>query len=112
MATEEDLLLAHSKDYIDVIKGTPMCDVTKLSEIASKFSSVYLHTDSWFSARVAAGSLLQVVDNVLSHKSQSGIAIIRPPGHHADQNSASGFCLFNNTAIAAKYAIKSYFLKR
>ncbi|XP_033218700.1 histone deacetylase 6 isoform X3 [Belonocnema kinseyi] len=112
MATEEDLLLVHSKDYMDVIKSTAVCDVANVSEIASKFGSVYLHTDSWFSARVAAGSLLQVVDNVLTHKSQSGIAIIRPPGHHADQNAASGFCLFNNTAIAAKYAIKHYYLKR
>ena len=112
MATEEELLLAHEKDYINVIKETSVSDATKLSGKASTFNSVYLHTDTWFSARVAAGTLLQVVDNVLTNKSQSGIAIIRPPGHHADPDSASGFCFFNNTAIAAKYAIKNYNLKR
>lgn len=35
----------------------------------------------------------------------SAVAIIRPPGHHAEEDEAMGFCLFNNVAIAASYVL-------
>lgn len=35
----------------------------------------------------------------------SAVAIVRPPGHHAEQNEAMGFCLFNNVAVAARYLL-------
>ena len=46
------------------------------------------------------------------NESQKGLAIIRPPGHHAEQDEANGFCIFNNVAIAAKYAIENHHVKR
>lgn len=79
---------------------------------AKQFTSVYLHLESWDSSCVAVGSLLTVVDDVLNGQSQSGVAIIRPPGHHANNDEACGFCIFNNVSIAAKYSIKSHHLKR
>jgi len=42
----------------------------------------------------------------------SGVAIVRPPGHHAESDTACGFCLFNNVALAAKYAVEVHGLKR
>jgi len=83
-----------------------------LTESASKLNSVYFHPDTWTSARVSTGSLLQVVDSVMKGESQSGVAIVRPPGHHAEANAACGFCIFNNVAIAAKYAVSIHHLKR
>jgi histone deacetylase 6 len=41
-------------------------------------------------------------------KSINGAAIIRPPGHHANDDSCSGFCFFNSVAVAARYAQKNY----
>jgi histone deacetylase 6 len=41
-------------------------------------------------------------------KSSNGIGIIRPPGHHANATSSSGFCFFNSIAVAAKYAQKKF----
>ncbi|KAI4493221.1 hypothetical protein M0802_009509 [Mischocyttarus mexicanus] len=112
VATEEELLLAHSQDYINTIKNTEALKPKELERQASKYSSVYLHNETWFSACVSAGSLLQVVDSVLNEEAQSGVAIIRPPGHHAEPNSACGFCIFNNIAIAARYAINNHNIKR
>lgn len=54
----------------------------------------------------------QVVDSVLGGESKSGVAVIRPPGHHAESYQACGFCMFNNVSIAAKYAIKNFGIKR
>lgn len=54
----------------------------------------------------------QVVDCVLEGQSRSGVAIVRPPGHHAEPNEPCGFCVFNNVSLAAKYAVNVHGLKR
>ena len=54
-------------------------------------------------ALLAAGGVLQLVDAVVSGQVDNGFALVRPPGHHAEKNTALGFCLFNNVAIAARY---------
>lgn len=112
MATEEELLLAHSKDYVNTIKQTADAKQKDLNKQASALNSIYLHTETWTSACVSVGSLLQVVDSVLNNESQSGVAIVRPPGHHASQDTACGFCIFNNVAIAAKYATEVHNVNR
>lgn len=61
---------------------------------------------------MSAGSLLQVVDAVLNEECQSGVAIVRPPGHHAEKDIACGFCIFNNIAVAAMYAVQFHHVKR
>ena len=111
-ATMEELLLAHTKDYIDTIKDTEHSKPKELQKLAAGFNSVYIHPETWASACVSTGSLLQVVDSVLNGESQSGVAIVRPPGHHAEEDTACGFCIFNNIAIAARYAIEFYHVKK
>ena len=54
----------------------------------------------------------QVGDSILKGESRSGIAVIRPPGHHAESNASEGFCFFNNTALAAKNAIEAHGVDR
>uniref|UniRef100_A0A670YFQ6 Histone deacetylase 10 n=1 Tax=Pseudonaja textilis TaxID=8673 RepID=A0A670YFQ6_PSETE len=51
-------------------------------------------------------------DAVLSGKARNGLTLIRPPGHHSQRSAANGFCIFNNVAIAAKYAQRKYGLQR
>lgn len=111
-ATMEELLLAHTKDYIDTIKDTEHWKPKELQKLAASFNSVYIHPETWASACVSTGSLLQVVDSVLNGESQSGVAIVRPPGHHAEEDTACGFCIFNNIAVAARYAIEFYHVKK
>lgn len=52
------------------------------------------------------------MDSVIDGQSRSGVAIVRPPGHHAETDEPCGFCLFNNVALAAKYALSNHGLKR
>jgi acetoin utilization deacetylase AcuC-like enzyme len=72
----------------------------------------YWCNKTYDSALLAAGCLLELVDNVMSDNLDNGAAIVRPPGHHSGIDYAMGFCFFNNVAIAAKHAIKKYGLKR
>lgn len=112
IATEEELLLVHTKEHIQMVMDTAKLKPSTLAKQSRDYDSVFLNKDTWTSACTAAGSVLSIVDSVLNCESQSGVAIVRPPGHHAAEDLPSGFCLFNNVAIAAKYAIKNHSLKR
>jgi acetoin utilization deacetylase AcuC-like enzyme len=52
-------------------------------------------------ARLAAGGLIELCDAVLAGQVANGVALVRPPGHHAERDRAMGFCLYNNVAVAA-----------
>lgn len=109
-ATTDELCLAHSRAHINFIRKT--VEKENHLEIGDTFNSVYFHPATFQCAVTAAGSLLQVVDSVLNGTSRSGIAVVRPPGHHAESDMPHGFCIFNNVAIAANYAIRDHGLKR
>lgn len=109
-AQEEELLLVHSSSHIKYIKEIENLD--NLMAAADQFNSVYFHKKTYECARYSAGSALQVVDEVLSGRSQSGVCVIRPPGHHSENDEPHGFCIFNNVAVAAQYAIKVHGLER
>ncbi|KAI1278379.1 Histone deacetylase 6 [Halotydeus destructor] len=111
-AADDELLLAHSKDH--VVKMNFLCDFTQqeLDKLSEKHDSVYFNRKTTVAAKLAAGSLLQMVDSVLSGQHLNGFAVIRPPGHHASACEPAGFCYFNNVAIAAKYAVKKFGIKK
>ena len=67
---------------------------------------------SYEAALHAVGACLQGVDDLLADRTNSVFCAVRPPGHHAEFAEAMGFCLFNNVAIAARYAIDRYSLQR
>ncbi|XP_053376775.1 histone deacetylase 6-like [Mercenaria mercenaria] len=102
-ATTEELSMAHTQEYIRLICKTSGLSEESIQKYETTFTSVYLCKDTYLAATLAVGCLLNAVDNVLLHKSQASVAVIRPPGHHAEPNAACGFCIFNNVAIAAKY---------
>jgi acetoin utilization deacetylase AcuC-like enzyme len=60
----------------------------------------------------AAGLCLNAVDLVMKDEAQNAFCVVRPPGHHATPNRGMGFCLFNNVAVAARYAQKHYGVER
>ncbi len=68
--------------------------------------------DSYAAAILAVGALTTGVDLLLAGEIDNGFAFVRPPGHHAEKNRSMGFCLFNNVAVAAHYAIAYCGLKR
>src|SRR5207244_5803954 len=56
----------------------------------------------------AAGGVCRAVDAVMNGEARNAFVAVRPPGHHATAENAMGFCLFNNVAVAAKYAQGNY----
>lgn len=56
-------------------------------------------------SKLAVGSTIELVDSILRNDVQNGMAIIRPPGHHAMKAEYNGYCFFNNVAIAAQHAL-------
>ncbi|XP_064607029.1 histone deacetylase 6-like [Liolophura sinensis] len=111
-ATEEELGFVHRSHYIDEMQGLASMSPRELYKLQDDYNSVYICQESYHCAALATGGTLNVVDAVLTGKAQNGVAIVRPPGHHAEPHTAMGFCFFNTVAVAAKYAQKKYALKR
>lgn len=106
MATHEEIALNHDLKYIELIeysKGKPQVRLD---------ADTATSPDTYEAACVAAGAVLQLGDMLMNNEIDSGFALVRPPGHHAEQNRAMGFCIFNNIAIGARYLENKYALKR
>ncbi len=105
-ATREELLLIHTPDYVDQILSLHVPDIVHLD------ADTAVSPGSLVAALKAAGGVIAAVDCVMKDSPKVVFCAIRPPGHHAEPDRAMGFCIFNNVAIGAAYALKRYGLKR
>ncbi|EER97493.1 hypothetical protein BDA96_02G383800 [Sorghum bicolor] len=105
-AEDKYIASVHSKSHIKLMKeiSSKKYDATR-NKIARKFNSIYFNKGSSESAVLAAGSVIEVAEKVAAGELSSAIALVRPPGHHAEHDEAMGFCLFNNVAVAANYLL-------
>ncbi|MBI4330064.1 MAG: histone deacetylase [Chloroflexi bacterium] len=105
-ATVEEIALVHDPDYVR--------SVARKAENGGGWLDMdtYLSPASYEVALYAAGGVITGVEKVMEGVLSSAFALVRPPGHHAGVARASGFCIFNNVAVAARYALKKYQLKR
>jgi acetoin utilization deacetylase AcuC-like enzyme len=96
-ATDEEILAVHGAGYLEALRSysgrRARLDADTVSSPAS-----------FEAARLAAGASVQAVEAVWSGDVENAFVWARPPGHHAEQAQAMGFCLFNNVAIAAEAA--------
>lgn len=67
--------------------------------------SICLNEGSSEAAYLAAGSVIKVAESVAKGELGCAFAFVRPPGHHAEQDEAMGFCLYNNVATAAAFLL-------
>uniref|UniRef100_A0A3Q1J1X1 Protein deacetylase HDAC6 n=1 Tax=Anabas testudineus TaxID=64144 RepID=A0A3Q1J1X1_ANATE len=104
VSTEDELLLSHMKHYVDLMRSTQTMSESELQTLSEKYDSIYLHPETFQVSLLAVGSVLQLVDQVMTFELRNGFAVIRPPGHHAQCNKADGYSVFNNVAIAARHA--------
>jgi acetoin utilization deacetylase AcuC-like enzyme len=105
-ATHEEIATIHDPGYIREIEATAGRSSTYLDPDTSTSA------DSWDAAIRAVGGLLNLVDAVVEGRIRNGFALVRPPGHHAEYRRAMGFCIFNNVALAAKYAHNCHGMER
>ncbi len=106
LATLEQLQMAHTPTYLDLIMSTAERDFTPLS------SDTFVSAKSYIAAWLAVGAGIRAVDALMGEEVRACFSLVRPPGHHALADRAGGFCIFNNIGIAAKYAIEKYGLDR
>ena len=107
VATLAEVGLVHPHSYVDsIVHAIPEQGYATLD------ADTLLNPNTLKAALRAAGAAIQAVDLVMTHSVESAFCAVRPPGHHATKNQAMGFCIFNNVAIAARYAIQKYKLKR
>ena len=106
-ATDDELALAHTRSYIELVEREVAAHRSQLST-----GDTDLCEHSAAAARIASGSVLQALDAVFTGEVANAFCIVRPPGHHANSDRGMGFCLFNNVAIAARYAQQCYGIER
>jgi acetoin utilization deacetylase AcuC-like enzyme len=96
-ATHEQLLRVHDADYIRRIFATT-------GGAAALDPDTYTSPESYEIALLAAGAVVEGVERVMAGSHDAAVALVRPPGHHAERDRAMGFCLFNSVAVAAAHA--------
>jgi len=97
-ATREELLRVHSEHHLAVIDRTA-------GHTASLDPDTFTSPQSRDVALLAAGAALGGVETIVQSKATHVLALVRPPGHHAERDRAMGFCLYNNVAVAAAHAM-------
>jgi histone deacetylase 6 len=97
-AEDDELLEIHTPAHLAAIAATESVEFAQLDP------DTYTCADSHLAARLAAGGLVDLTLAVARGEIDNGLALVRPPGHHAEAGRAMGFCLFNNVAVAARAA--------
>ena len=103
----EDLTTVHALAHVERLREAVNAMVERHDppEATRKFASeVYISPGSYTAATLAAGAALTALDAIGEGRARNAYALVRPPGHHATRDTAMGFCLFNNVAVAARYA--------
>jgi len=114
-ATMDELKCCHSEQHVQLFGVSPVVRENGLGVVrlacggwGVDSDTIWNHLHTPTAAKVAAGSLIELVNKVGSGSLRNGFGLIRPPGHHAEEDQALGFCFFNNIAIAARQYRKNF----
>lgn len=93
---------AHTKEHFQRVEGAFANGLDRLD------ADTVISMQSFDASLFAAGGAISAVDAVMDGRAKNAFVAARPPGHHATAENAMGFCLFNNVAVAARYAQNKY----
>jgi histone deacetylase 6 len=119
LATGVEICLVHSTAHYEWVEGLASklnfpwlalmpaltvvdWDEHRLKMEGKSMDSVYLHPLTFYCSRLSAGGAIEATKAVIVGQVKNAIAVIRPPGHHAEHNVPGGFCFFNNVCIATR----------
>ena len=116
LASPDDIELAHGKMHVASIRGLH----AELAEHIAAGGSGYaridpdtaMNTHTWKAVLRACGAVTAATDALMAGEIANAFCAVRPPGHHACHDQAMGFCVFNQVAVGAKYALERHGLKR
>ena len=106
-ATAEEIRSCHAESYVARVRRDVESGCQRLST-----GDTSICRDSLKAAYYAAGAACVAVDAVLGGQAKNAFCLVRPPGQHATANRGMGFCIFNNVAIAARYAQHKYHVNK
>jgi acetoin utilization deacetylase AcuC-like enzyme len=96
-ADSPDILAVHTNSYVE-----------KVMKFGGYYDpDTYISDNSVEAALFAAGAVIEAIEGCRTGSIERAFCAVRPPGHHAEANSAMGFCIFNNVAVGARYAQKT-----
>lgn len=105
-ATWEQMRAVHGEEYLKSLGEWTQRGGGRIE------TDTVMSRDSFEVAKLASGTAIDAVDQVLRTKGEEAVCLIRPPGHHALVNEAMGFCLLNNVAVAAAWGLNHHRLDR
>jgi len=112
LANREEICLVHHPSHYTWVEKLASMSTEALRALSLQKdqgrTSLYVGSLTFEAALVSAGGAIEMCKKVVEGEVRNGFAVIRPPGHHAEFDSAMGFCLFNNVPIAAKVVQKEY----
>lgn len=115
-ASEDELAAVHERGYIHEVEAAARKAAQEQAEGGRNTrhfaTDTYVSSKSYEAALKAAGAPLTAIDAIMKGEIDNAYCLVRPPGHHAVAEAAMGFCLFNNVAVAARYAIDHHGLER
>lgn len=110
-ATSDELAAVHERTYIEEVAEVSR-QAAEHDAILALGTDTYVSAQSYAAALKAAGAPLTAIDAILKGDIDNAFCLVRPPGHHAVAEAPMGFCIFNNVAVAARYALDQHDLER
>ncbi|KAL2828050.1 hypothetical protein BDW59DRAFT_143701 [Aspergillus cavernicola] len=105
-ATEQEISLVHTTAHYAFIESTKDMSDDELIALEHTRDSIYFNKLTFASSLLSVGGAIETCLAVATRKVKNAIAVIRPPGHHAEHDKTMGFCLFNNVSVAARVCQK------
>lgn len=109
---KSDLQQVHQDEFLSVVDNLDSLVATAGGQYVFDTGDTYANPHTRLAAQLACGSVVAVTEAVVKGSADRGVALVRPPGHHAEPDRSLGFCLYNNVGVAAAVARKRLGCKR